>query len=55
MVVSHVLSAAFWTITILGNPFAIQHQKLTRLALVPVNMIVVSREIFGNANRSPFA
>lgn len=37
----HLLFAAFFAITIIGLPFALQHLKMTRLALLPFGFRVV--------------
>jgi uncharacterized membrane protein YccF (DUF307 family) len=37
----HLLFAAFFAITIIGLPFAVQHLKMTRLAILPFGFQVV--------------
>lgn len=37
----HLLFAAFFAITIIGLPFAVQHLKMTRLAILPFGFRVV--------------
>jgi uncharacterized membrane protein YccF (DUF307 family) len=37
----HLILAAFFAITIIGLPFAVQHLKLTRLAILPFGFRVV--------------
>jgi uncharacterized membrane protein YccF (DUF307 family) len=39
----HLLLAAFFAITIIGLPFAVQHLKMTRLAILPFGFRVVNR------------
>ena len=37
----HLMLAAVFAITIIGLPFAVQHQKMTRLAILPFGFRVV--------------
>jgi uncharacterized membrane protein YccF (DUF307 family) len=37
----HLFLAAFFAITIIGIPFAVQHLKMTRLAILPFGFRVV--------------
>ena len=37
----HLILAAFFAITIIGLPFAVQHLKMTRLAILPFGFRVV--------------
>lgn len=41
LAVMHLLLAAFFAITIIGLPFAVQHLKMTRLAILPFGFRVV--------------
>ena len=41
LAVMHLFLAAFFTITIIGLPFAAQHLKMTRLAILPFGFRVV--------------
>lgn len=40
----HLLFAAFFAITIIGLPFALQHLKMTRLAILPFGFRVVDSD-----------
>ena len=40
----HLLMALFFTITIIGIPFASQHLKMTRLAILPFGFRVVDND-----------
>jgi uncharacterized membrane protein YccF (DUF307 family) len=42
LVILHLVLAAVFAITIIGLPFAAQHMKLARLALIPFGFRVVS-------------
>lgn len=41
LALAHLFLAAFFAITIIGLPFALQHLKLTRLAILPFGFKVV--------------
>lgn len=41
LAIAHLILAAFFAITIIGLPFAVQHLKMTRLAILPFGFRVV--------------
>lgn len=41
LALAHLFLAAFFAITIIGLPFAVQHLKLTRLAILPFGFRVI--------------
>ena len=41
LALAHLVLAAFFAVTIIGLPFALQHLKLTRLAILPFGFRVV--------------
>lgn len=41
LAMAHLILAAFFAVTIIGLPFAVQHLKLTRLAILPFGFRVV--------------
>lgn len=43
LALAHLFLAAFFAITIIGLPFAVQHLKLTRLAILPFGFRVVEK------------
>lgn len=51
LAIGHVLSAIACFITILGIPFGIQHLKLAGLALAPIGMTVVTKEVVAAARK----
>ena len=45
LAISHVLSAIFCFITIIGIPFGIQHLKLALISLFPIGQTIVDKEL----------
>ena len=45
LAISHVLSAIFCFITIIGIPFGIQHLKLALISLFPIGQTIVDKEV----------
>ena len=45
LAISHVLSAIFCFITIIGIPFGIQHLKLALISLFPIGLTIVDKEV----------
>jgi uncharacterized membrane protein YccF (DUF307 family) len=43
LALAHLFLAAFFAITIIGLPFAVQHLKMTRLAILPFGYRVVEK------------
>jgi len=41
LALAHLVLAAFFAVTIIGLPFAVQHLKMTRLAILPFGFRVV--------------
>ncbi len=51
LAIGHVASAIVCFMTIIGIPFAIQHLKLAGIALSPIGMTIVSKEVAAAARR----
>lgn len=51
LVIGHLLWALFFTITIIGIPFAVQHLKLAGLAIAPIGITIVPRQVLQRARR----
>jgi uncharacterized membrane protein YccF (DUF307 family) len=51
LALGHVISAIACALTIIGIPFAIQHLKLAGIALAPIGMTIVSKEVAAAARR----
>ena len=45
LAIGHVISAAACFVTIVGIPFGIQHLKLAGIALAPIGMTIVPKEL----------
>lgn len=45
LAISHILSAIFCFITIIGIPFGIQHLKLALISLFPIGQTIVDKEV----------
>jgi len=45
LALGHVISALACFVTIIGIPFGIQHLKLAGIALAPIGMTIVSKEV----------
>lgn len=52
LAIGHLVSAVGCFITIIGIPFAIQHLKLAGIALAPIGMTVVPKELAAEARRA---
>ena len=52
LAIGHLLSAVGCFITIIGIPFGIQHLKLAGIALAPIGMTVVPKELAAEARRT---
>ena len=51
LALGHLASAILCFISIIGIPFAIQHLKLAGIALSPIGMTIVSKEVAAAAHR----
>jgi len=51
LAIGHVAAAIVCFMTIIGIPFAIQHLKLAGIALSPIGMTIVSKEVAAAAHR----
>ena len=51
LAIGHVVSAILCFVTIIGIPFGIQHLKLAGIALAPIGMVVVPKEVAQDARR----
>lgn len=51
LAIGHVLSAMLCFITIVGIPFGVQHLKLASIALAPIGMTIVTKEVAAAARR----
>lgn len=51
LAISHVFSAIFCFITIIGIPFGIQHLKLASIALFPIGQIIVDKKVAAQARK----
>ena len=45
LAISHIFSAIFCFITIIGIPFGIQHLKLALISLFPIGQTIVDKEV----------
>jgi uncharacterized membrane protein YccF (DUF307 family) len=55
LALGHVISALACFVTIIGIPFGIQHLKLAGIALAPIGMTIVSREVAAAARATSAA